>query len=155
MAQISGEGNVQRLNAALDLEHAAVAAYTMATTMLDAQVLQMVQSFLAHEQEHAAKLTELVRDLGGTPYQPKSAEEYARGFAPMESREDVLRVAARVERDALDGYLEHGPRLTDPGMRQMAAAIATVQAEHLSVLLAALGWPPVPGPFAGGVGTGA
>jgi rubrerythrin len=66
MAQISGEGDVQRLNAALDSEHAAVAAYTTAATMLDAQVLQMAQSFLAHEQEHAAKLAELVRDLGET-----------------------------------------------------------------------------------------
>jgi hypothetical protein len=30
MAQISGDGDVQRLNAALDSEHAAVAAYTTA-----------------------------------------------------------------------------------------------------------------------------
>ncbi|HYN49449.1 MAG TPA: DUF4439 domain-containing protein [Thermoleophilaceae bacterium] len=145
---ITGEGDVQHLNAVLDLEHTAVAAYTMGTTLLEAPALGLAQSFLRHEQVHAAELTKLVRDLGGTPHQAKSTQEYARGFPAMMQPDDVLRFAVRLERDALRAYLDSGPRLTDPRMRQTAAAIATVQAGHLAVLLAALGEPPVSGAFA-------
>jgi hypothetical protein len=129
---ITGEGDVQHLNAVLDLEHTGVAAYTMGTTLLVA---------------HAAELTKLVRDLGGTPHKAKSTQENARGFPAMKQPDDVLRFAVRLERDALRAYLDSGPRLTDPRMRQTAAAIATVQAGHLAVLLAALGEPPVSGAF--------
>ncbi len=149
-ADISGGGDVQRLNAALDTEFTAVAAYTQATTVLEAPVLALAQTFLGHEKAHAAKLTGLVRDLGGTPHRPKTAEEYSRGFPSMQSREDVLRFATRVEEDALRLYLENGPRLTDPVIRQTASAIATVQAEHLTVLLGALGEPPAPDAFVSG-----
>ncbi len=146
-AEISGEGDVQRLNAALDTEYTAVAAYTQAATVLEAPVLALAQTFLGHEEAHAAKLTGLVRDLGGTPHRPKTAEEYSRGFPAMRSREDVLRFATRLEEDALRLYLENGPRLSDPAMRQTAAAIGTVQAEHLAVLRGALGDAPVPDAF--------
>jgi hypothetical protein len=145
---ITPQGDVQRLNAVLDLEHTGVAAYTMGTTLLEAPALGLAQGFLRHEQAHAAELTKLVRDLGGTAHQAKSTQEYARGFPGMKERDDVLRFAVRLERDALRAYLDSGPRLADPRMRQTAAAIATVQAGHLSVLLAALGEPPVGGAFA-------
>ena len=144
---VSGARDVQRLNVTLDLEHTAVAAYTMGTAVLEAPVLGLAQAFLRHEQAHADQLTRLVRKLGGTPHQPKLAQEYARSFPAMEAGEDVLRFAVALEREALRTYLDSGPLLTDPCMRQTAAAIATVQAEHLSVLLGALGEPQVPDAF--------
>jgi hypothetical protein len=42
------------------------------------------------------------------------------------------------------------PKLSDPKLRQTAAAINTNEAEHISVLLGALGKPPVPDAYATG-----
>jgi Ferritin-like domain len=53
-------------------------------------------------------------------------------------------------RTSLAAYVDAIPKLSNPTLRQTAAAINTNEAEHISVLLGALGKPPVPDAYATG-----
>jgi len=52
--------------------------------------------------------------------------------------------------EAIAAYLDALPKLSSPDLRATAAAIVTTEAEHVSVLLGALGRPPVPTAFVTG-----
>ena len=145
-----GERDVMILNAALDLENTAIAAYTAGAALLKGPVLATGKLFLAQEQEHAAGLAQAIRDLGGTPKKAKPAAAYAKGFPKLRSQNDVLRFAVDLENTAVAAYVDAIPKLSDPKLRQTAAAINTNEAEHISVLLGALGKPPVPDAYVTG-----
>jgi rubrerythrin len=145
-----GGRDVMILNAALDLENTAIAAYTAGAALLKGAVLETGKLFLAHEQEHAAGLAQAIRDLGGTPNKAKPAAAYANGFPKLRSQNDVLRFAVDLENTAVAAYVDAIPKLSDPKLRQTAAAINTNEAEHISVLLGALGKPPVPDAYVTG-----
>jgi rubrerythrin len=145
-----GERDVMILNAALDLENTAIAAYTAGAALLKGAVLETGKLFLAQEQEHAAGLAQAIRDLGGTPNKAKPGAAYAKGFPKLRSQNDVLRFAVDLENTAVAAYVDAIPKLSDPKLRQTAAAINTNEAEHISVLLGALGKPPVPDAYVTG-----
>jgi rubrerythrin len=147
---VGSERDVAILNAALDLENTAIAAYTAGAALLKGAVLETGKLFLAQEQEHAAGLAQAIRDLGGTPNKAKPAAAYAKGFPKLRSQNDVLRFAVDLENTAVAAYVEAIPKLSDPKLRQTAAAINTNEAEHISVLLGALGKPPVPDAYVTG-----
>jgi len=134
----SQERDVRILNSALGLEHTAVAAYTAGAALLKGPALKVGRQFLAHEKEHAAGLERAIRDLGGTPNRPRRGEEYRRQFPNLRSQRDVLRFAVDLENAAVEAYIDSIPRLSSPDLRQTAAAIASNEAEHVSVLLGAL-----------------
>ena len=136
--------DVKVLNAALDLEHTAVAAYSAGARLLRGDALRAGRQFLEHEREHARALARAIRDLGGTPNERKPAEEYARGFPTLRDQTDVLEFAVDLENVAVRAYVDSLPKLSDPKLRQAAAAIVATEAEHISVLLGALGKPQVP-----------
>jgi rubrerythrin len=144
------EGDVRILNSALDLEHTAIAAYTAGAKLLRGDALATGRTFLQHEREHAQGLEQAIRDLGGTPNKAKAAAEYARGFPALGNQKDVLEFALDLENMAVAAYVGAIPRLSDPKLRQTAAAINTNEAEHISVLLGALGRPQVPDAFVTG-----
>ena len=137
------EADAEILNSALDLELMAVAAYKAGARHLKGSILDVGQTFLEHEQEHADGLQRAVRDLGGRPNRAKSAYD----FPTLRSQEDVLRFAVDLENTAVAAYIDALPKLSDGQLRATVAAIVTTEAEHLSVLLDALGRPPVPGAF--------
>jgi rubrerythrin len=145
-----GGRDVMILNAALDLENTAIAAYTAGAALLKGAVLETGKLFLAQEQEHAAGLAQAIRDLGGTPNKAKPSAAYAKGFPKLRSQNDVLRFAVDLENTAVAAYVDAIPKLSDPKLRQTAAAINTNEAEHISVLLGALGKPPVPDAYVTG-----
>jgi bacterioferritin (cytochrome b1) len=145
-----GGADVQILNAALDLENTAIAAYTAGAALLKGEVLKAGKQFLGHEQEHADGLTQAIRDLGGTPNKAKSTEEYAKGFPKLGSQRDVLEFAVDLENMAVKAYLDAIPKLSSGELRQTGAAIVSNEAEHISVLLGALGMPQVPDAFVTG-----
>jgi rubrerythrin len=147
---VGSERDVAILNAALDLENTAVAAYTAGAALLKGALLETGKLFLAQEQEHAAGLAQAIRDLGGTPNKAKPAAAYAKGFPKLRSQNDVLRFAVDLENTAVAAYVDAIPKLSDPKLRQTAAAINTNEAEHISVLLGALGKPPVPDAYVTG-----
>jgi rubrerythrin len=152
-AKASGPGarrDVGILNSALDLEHTAIAAYTAGAELLRGGALATARTFLQQEREHAQGLAQAIKELGGTPSRAKSPAEYRAGFPPLRSQRDVLEFAIELENMAVAAYVGAIPQLSDPRLRQTAAAINTNEAEHISVLLGALGRPQVPDAYVTG-----
>ena len=68
----------------------------------------------------------------------------------MRTQRDVLLLANMIEHEAIAAYLDALPKLSSTDLRAMAASIVTNEAEHVSVLLGALGRPQVPTAFVAG-----
>lgn len=135
----SGSADVDILNSALDLEHMAVAAYTAGAGLLKGDVLKVGKQFLAQEQEHVDGLTQAVTTLGGKPNKARASYD----FPKLSSQTDVLKFANDLEHTAVAAYIDAIPKLTDGKLRGTAAAIVTNEAEHITVLLGALGNDPI------------
>ncbi|HWC25857.1 MAG TPA: DUF4439 domain-containing protein, partial [Solirubrobacteraceae bacterium] len=102
--------------------------------------------FLAQEQEHADGLSQAIEDMGGTPNEPKASYD----FPQLRSQRDVLRFAVELENSAIAAYIDALPKLSENDLRATAAAIITNAAEHLALLLDALGRDPAPDAFVTG-----
>jgi rubrerythrin len=135
----SGSADVDILNSALDLEHTAVAAYTAGAPLLKGDVLKVGKQFLEQEQEHVDGLTQAIKTLGGTPNPAKASYD----FPKLSSQTDVLKFANDLEHMAVAAYIDAIPKLGDGKLRGTAAAIVTNEAEHITVLLGALGNDPI------------
>lgn len=146
----SGEGDVAVLNALLDLEHLAVAAYGEGARLLGGAARSTGALLRDQEREHADGLAQVIRDLGGRPGRPKPARRYAPMFRGLRTESDVLRFAVDLENTAVAAYLDAVPKLTTPELRGTAAAILTSEAEHLALLRVALGEEPAPSAFVTG-----
>ena len=134
------------LNSAIDLENTAIAAYTAGAPLLKGEVLKLGREFLGQEKEHADALSSAVTQLGGHPSRPKAAYDFPR----VRTQRDVLLLANMIEHEAIAAYLDALPKLSSPDLRGTAASIVTTEAEHVSVLLGALGRPQVPTAFVAG-----
>ena len=142
----SDVADVEILNAALDLELRAVAGYKVAAGRLKGNELQIAKRFLEQEQEHADGLVAAIRDADGVPNRAKSSYD----FPVLRTQADALRFAVDLENTAIAAYIDALPKLTENDLRATAASIITNEAEHLSVLLDALGQDPVPAAFVTG-----
>ncbi|HYH88198.1 MAG TPA: DUF4439 domain-containing protein, partial [Solirubrobacteraceae bacterium] len=85
-------------------------------------------------------------DADGKPNRAKSAYD----FPVLRSEADVLRFAVDLENTAIAAYIDALPKLSEKDLRATAASIITNEAEHVSVLLDALGREPVPAAFVTG-----
>jgi len=139
----SDDADVEILNSALDLELMAVAAYKAGAALLRGEALQIGKLFLEQEQEHADGLSAAIRDASGTPNTPKSTYD----FPELRSQTDVLRFAVDLENTAIAAYIDALPKLGKGDLRATAAAIVANEAEHVAVLLGALGMEQVPDAF--------
>jgi rubrerythrin len=139
----SDQADVEILNGALDLELMAVAAYKAGAGHLRGRMLEIVKRFLEQEQAHADALGTAITDAGGQPNRAKSAYD----FPAMHSQTDVLRFAVDLENTAIAAYIDALPKLTQGDLRATAASIITNEAEHVSVLLDALGKDSMPSAF--------
>jgi rubrerythrin len=142
----SDQADVEILNGALDLELMAVAAYKAAAGQMRGSVLEIGKTFLAQEQEHADGLSAAIKDAGGTPNRAKSSYE----FPALRSQTDALKFAVDLENTAIAAYIDALPKLSQGDLRATAAAIITSEAEHVAVLLDALGRDPMPDAFVTG-----
>jgi rubrerythrin len=140
------ESDIDLLNGALDLEYAAVAAYEAGIKRLEGDLLRTGKSLLEHERAHADALSSAITELGGTP--GKARASYP--FPDLGSENLALRFARDVELTQIAAYVEVIPKLSSSGLRASAAQIVTAEAEHLSVLLGALGRPQLPAAFVKG-----
>jgi rubrerythrin len=109
-------------------------------------VLQVGKAFLEQEQEHADGLAQAIKDAGGMPNRPKPSYD----FPTLRSQNDVLRFAVDLEYTAIAAYIDALPKLSQGDLRATAAAIVTNEAEHVAVLLGALGKNQVPDAFVTG-----
>ncbi len=142
----SDQADVEILNGALDLELMAVAAYKAGAGRLRGERLGIVKVFLEQEQGHATGLAAAIKAADGKPNRAKSAYD----FPVLRSESDVLRFAIDLENTAIAAYIDALPKLSQDELRATAASIITNEAEHLSILLHALGREPVPGAFVNG-----
>ena len=142
----SDQADVEILNGALDLELQAVAAYKLGARRLRGSVLDIGKKFLEHEQDHADALAAAIRDAGGRPNRAKSSYD----FPDLRTQTDVLRFAVDLENTAIAAYIDALPKLSQGELRATAAGIITNEAEHLAVLLDALGQHPAPAAFVTG-----
>lgn len=135
--------DVEILNSALDLENMAVAAYTAGAKLLKGDALAVGRQFLGHEQEHADGLTQAIKNLGGRPNRKRDSFD----FPTLRDQSDVLRFAVELENTAVAAYIDALPKLNKADLRATVAAIVTNEAEHIAVLLGALGRPQFPDAF--------
>lgn len=142
----SDAADVEILNAALDLEWRAVAAYKAAAGLLSGAALRSAKLLLEHEQEHVDGLAAAIRDLGGTPNRAQRSYELPR----LRTQPQALRFAIALEQDAIAAYIDALPKLSDPDLRATAASIATAEAEHVALLRIALGQSPLREAFVAG-----
>jgi rubrerythrin len=139
----SDQADVEILNSALDLELMAVAAYKAGAARLKGDVLKVGKLFLEQEQEHADGLMSAIKDAGGTPNKAKASYDFPR----LTSQRDVLRFAVDIENTAIAAYIDALPKLGKGDLRATASAIVANEAEHVAVLLGALGEQQAPAAF--------
>ena len=139
----SDAADVEILNSALDLELMAVAAYKAGAALLKGELLSVGTLFLEQEQEHADGLASAIKAAGGTPNKALASYD----FPELKSQSDVLRFAVDLENTAIAAYIDALPKLGEGDLRATAAAIIANEAEHVAVLLGALGMDQVPDAF--------
>jgi rubrerythrin len=139
----SDAADVEILNAALDLELMAIAAYKTGAGKLKGDVLQVAQLFLEQEREHADGLSAAIKKAGGKPNTARASYD----FPELHSETDVLRFAVDLENTAIAAYIDALPKLGEGDLRATATAIVANEAEHIAILLGALGEQQVPFAF--------
>jgi hypothetical protein len=135
--------DVEILNGVLDLEHAAVAAYTAGIPLLNGRARAAAVRFLGQELSHATALAGAVKGAGGKPNPPRASYELGnpRGQA------QVLVLLHTIEESLVEIYLDAIPKLSPGWLRADVASILANEAQHVSVLRAARGQSPVPTAF--------
>ena len=149
---MSDENNdLDLLTGGLDGEYFGIAAYQAAlgTGLLSAGTAEVAKKFQQDHTQHAERVREEIRRLGGTPGESKSWAEYAAKYPPppLASETDVLRYAASLEESAAVASVASVAKYRSSELARLAASIAGVEAMHWGALLAALGDSPVPVSF--------
>ena len=140
------EEDVAILNDALSLELTAVEAYTQALPLLQGAVAAVGASFRDQEREHVAAIERAITDLGGRP--TKVVQEF--DLSDVRTQDEALQFANNLENVAIAAYVDSIPKLSSGDLRATAAQIVANEAEHVTVLQAALGNPPVASAFVTG-----
>ena len=135
--------DIEILNDVLDLEHAAVAAYTAGIPLLSGHAQDAGAQFLGQELSHVKALTGAVTGAGGKPNRPRARYDLGnpRGQA------EVLAMLDATEEALVDIYLDAIPKLSPGWLRAAVASILANEAQHISVLRAARGLAPAPSAF--------
>jgi Ferritin-like domain len=138
------------LSSIVALENAAVAAWAAIGEVLEGEGRRYARAIREREIDHAERIAALVGELGGTPPEGRSAEEYARQFPRMRTEADALHFARDLEERLLRAYLDALHLLPDRDQRQAAAQIAAEEAEDLAVVHVLDGEPAAPKAFVTG-----
>jgi hypothetical protein len=136
------------LSRLLYLEYETVAAYEAGIPLLDEATQKTAEQFLRHELSHADDIGGLIKNATKAKQPPQPGVRYSLGH-PRTAAE-VLDLLYRLERAQLSAYLWAMPRLSSGPVRAAAAAIFANDAQHVSLLRARLGSPPVPAAFVTG-----
>jgi rubrerythrin len=122
-------------------EHAAAAAWVAIGERLRGDARRYARRIQAREEEHAERLSTLIRELGGEPPDGRPPEEYAPQFARMHNEDEALRFAADLEERLVRAHLHALQTLPGADQRRTVAEIAAEEAEDLAVVQALSGEP--------------
>ena|GEM_PF-582302 len=139
-------GDLGPLNALLDVEHYAIAAYAAAIPLLGPAAARAGKQFLAQELAHAVELSDLVHRAGGRPHKPPAS--YNLGHPRDQAQ--ALALLQHVEDVQLGAYLERLPDLSGGHVRATLVTIYANEAQHLAVLRMAAGETPTSGALVAG-----
>jgi hypothetical protein len=134
------KADIPALNALLDVEHYAIAAYAAGGPLLHAPQSTAATQFLAHELAHALQLSDLIHQAGAEPRRPRASYD----LGHPRTADDVVALLKRLERLQIRTYLETIPRLSGGRVRAAMAAILANDAQHLAMLRWQAGGPPAP-----------
>lgn len=138
--------DIEILNQALNAERFAIAAYEIAagTGLLSEGVIQVAKTFQNHHGQHAAKINETIKSLGGEAVKPLSQDEYAKKLpSTLIDEKSIIRYALTLEKGAAITYLNAIPEFENKKIAQAAASILGDEAMHWATLRNALGLTPV------------
>jgi Ferritin-like domain len=122
------------LNSIIALEHAAIAAWEAIAAELGGRARGQAEDIRRREIDHVERVSALVRDLGGTPPEGRTAREYAPMFPVLSDEATALQFARDLEERLVRAYLDALRSLPDPLQRGVAAEIAAEEAEDLAVV---------------------
>lgn len=142
-AQKADADDIAALNAAIELERAAIKAYTDGAPLLKPATLVVAKGFLADHTAHRDALMAAVRAAGAVPTEKTASITYP----TLATEIDVLRFAEALERKAAATYLSVVPEFKDRRLAEAAAKILGVETTHVAILTQALG---EPRPYASG-----
>ena len=129
------------LNSIVALEHASVAAWAAIGRALRGEAREHAEAIRAREEAHVERVSQLVRDVGGTPPQGRPESEYAPTFPQLVDESAALHFARDLEERLVRAYLDALRSLPDSGQRRVAAEIAAEEAEDLAVAALMAGEP--------------
>jgi bacterioferritin (cytochrome b1) len=137
------------LNTALGLEYHGIAAYQVGaeSKLLKPATLKVAVQFQSDHKKHADALASTIVKLGGSPVLAKTPADYNFPTSKLKTEADVLTFAAGLEQGAVSAYLGAVPVFEDRDLAKVAASILGNEAQHLSLLLNALGKNPDPSAF--------
>lgn len=127
------------LNAALYLEHEAIAAYTAGagSGLLPAPVLAVASAFLSDHQYHRDGIAGVLKQLGVEPPGPQASYR----FGALHSADDILRLALRLELGAATAYRTLASSVENKPVLGFAAHVMVDEVRHTTVLRNALTLP--------------
>lgn len=138
--------DIEILNQALSAERFAIAAYEIAasTGLLSESVIQVAKTFQNHHGQHANKIHETIKSLGGEAVKPLSQDEYAKKLpSTLVDEKSIIHYALTLEKGAAIKYLNAIPEFENHKIAQAAASILGDEAMHWAALRNALGLSPV------------
>lgn len=138
--------DIEILNQALGAERFAIAAYEIAagTGLLSEGVIQVAKTFQNHHGQHANKINETIKALGGEVVKPLSQDEYVKQLpSTLVDEKSIIHYALTLEKGAAITYLNAIPEFENKKIAQAAASILGDEAMHWSALRNALGLTPV------------
>jgi hypothetical protein len=137
---------VEALSHALETERLAEIAYrqVLATNVLKTSVRSQLGVLLAQDQEHVARLEEVLTRLGASLPQGPTGVAAAqamlakhgvhRSLSALPTQHDCLRILIDVESLTEGAYFKAIPALADPTLLQLSVAIMGSDAQHWTVL---------------------
>jgi rubrerythrin len=134
--------DVAILNVALGLEHEAIAAYQIGaeSKLLRQPVLGVAVSFQSHHKEHRDALIATITKMGGKPVAAKAMQDYANALnvKMIKSANDILILAAQLEKGAANAYLGVIPSFSSGELAKVSARLACDETMHWTVLAQAI-----------------
>ena len=128
----SPERDLTILNAALYLEHEAIAAYGAGagSGLLSADVLKVAAAFMDDHQYHRDGIAGVIRTLGQTPAEAKPGYRFGR----LRDASDILKLALRLEQGAATAYRTLASSVQNKTVLNFAAHVLADEVRHATVL---------------------